>query len=125
MVRRFRVPTREEVAAPFRSREAFVNFVKAPEDIEGHATVGDARWSNKDLEPTPLEHRTWTWCAPHTLTGEEIPLARLDLTFCRYNLPLYWFSNQFSLTGWNTGSSLVAVGLVCPLLLPPAATSRR
>jgi hypothetical protein len=30
----------------------------------------------------------------------------------RYNLPLYWLSNQFSLVGWNTGSALVAVGLV-------------
>jgi NCS1 family nucleobase:cation symporter-1 len=27
-------------------------------------------------------------------------------------LPLYWLSNQFSLVGWNTGSALVAVGLV-------------
>jgi hypothetical protein len=30
----------------------------------------------------------------------------------RYNLPLYWFSNQFSLVGWNTGSALVTIGLV-------------
>jgi hypothetical protein len=33
----------------------------------------------------------------------------------RYNLPLYWLSNQFSLVGWNTGSALVAVGLVCSI----------
>lgn len=90
MARKLRIPTRDELTAPFQSREAFVEFIKAPGEIEGHASVGDARWSNKDLEPTPREHRTWTW----------------------YNLPLYWFSNQFSLTGWNTGSSLVAVGLV-------------
>lgn len=30
----------------------------------------------------------------------------------RFNLPLYWLSNQFSLVGWNTGSALVTVGLV-------------
>ncbi|KAI6778562.1 uncharacterized protein J7T54_003312 [Emericellopsis cladophorae] len=89
MARRTRIPTRAELTAPFQSKAAFVDFVKAPVDNEGHVTVGDPKWSNKDLEPTPPEHRTWTW----------------------FNLPLYWFSNQFSLTGWNTGSSLVAVGL--------------
>ncbi|KAM0269866.1 hypothetical protein ACHAQH_009617 [Verticillium albo-atrum] len=86
---RLRIPTQQQFTAPFQSRAAFVDFLRTPEGIHGHATIGDARWSNKDLEPTPLEHRTWTW----------------------YNLPLYWFSNQFSLTGWNTGSALVAVGL--------------
>ncbi|KAM0327153.1 hypothetical protein ACHAQA_006284 [Verticillium albo-atrum] len=86
---RLRLPTRQQVTAPFQSKEAFVDFLRTPESLEGHTAIGDARWSNKDLEPTPLEHRTWTW----------------------YNLPLYWFSNQFSLTGWNTGSALVAVGL--------------
>jgi hypothetical protein len=35
----------------------------------------------------------------------------------RYNLPLYWLSNQFSLVGWNTGSALVAVGLVSSIWL--------
>ncbi|KAF7552879.1 hypothetical protein G7Z17_g4048 [Cylindrodendrum hubeiense] len=86
---RLRIPTRDEIAAPFQSREAFIDFLKAPRDVEDHSRIRDSKWSNKDLEPTPPEHRTWTW----------------------YNLPLYWFSNQFSLTGWNTGSSLVAVGL--------------
>lgn len=27
-------------------------------------------------------------------------------------MPMYWFSNQFSLTGWNTASALIATGLV-------------
>ncbi|KAL2416450.1 Allantoin permease [Exophiala dermatitidis] len=89
MVRRARLLTKEQVKAPFQSKEAFIDFVRAPDSLEGHARIGDSRWSNRDLEPTPPEHRNWTW----------------------YNLPLYWFSNQFSLTGWNTGSSLVAVGL--------------
>ncbi|KAL9563786.1 hypothetical protein ACKAV7_012175 [Fusarium commune] len=78
-----------ELTAPFQSKEAFVNFVRTSETADGQTRVGNERWSNKDLEPTPPEHRNWTW----------------------YNLPLYWFSNQFSLTGWNTGSSLIAVGL--------------
>ncbi|KAL1870812.1 hypothetical protein VTK73DRAFT_2404 [Phialemonium thermophilum] len=88
-MRRLSLPTREEIRAPFQSKEAFIEFIKAPETVEGHVSVGDSRWSNRDLEPTAPEHRSWTW----------------------YNLPLYWFSNQFSLVGWNTGSSLIAVGL--------------
>ncbi|KAF1931164.1 uracil permease [Didymella exigua CBS 183.55] len=83
------MPSRQEIVAPFQSKEAFVDFIRTPQGNEGQATVGDAKWSNKDLEPTPQKDRTWTW----------------------YNLPLYWFSNQFSLVGWNTGSALVAVGL--------------
>lgn len=86
----FKLPSKAGLAAPFRSKEAFIDFVKTPEGNEGHTTIGDAKWSNKDLEPTPVEHRNWTW----------------------YNLPLYWLSNQFSLVGWNTGSALVTVGLV-------------
>jgi len=58
---RFTLPSKAELAAPFQSKEAFKQFVKSPEGNEGHATIGDARWSNKDLEPTPEEHRTWTW----------------------------------------------------------------
>lgn len=27
-------------------------------------------------------------------------------------MPMYWFANKFSLTGWNLASALVAVGLV-------------
>ncbi|KFA50073.1 hypothetical protein S40293_08597 [Stachybotrys chartarum IBT 40293] len=84
-----RLPSRKELMAPFQSREAFIDFIKAPQTVNGHNQVGNSKWSNKDLEPTPPEHRTWTW----------------------YNLPMYWFSNQFSLTGWNTASSLIATGL--------------
>lgn len=87
---RFRVPSKAEMAAPFQSKEAFIDFIKSPESPDGHVAIGDPKWSNKDLEPTPIEQRTWQW----------------------FNLPLYWFSNQFSLVGWNTGSALVAVGLV-------------
>lgn len=88
---RFELPTRRQMTAPFQSRAAFVDFIKSPHSNDGHVPIGDERWSNKDLEPTPVEQRTWTW----------------------FNLPLYWFSNQFSLVGWNTGSALVTVGLVC------------
>ncbi|KAH4059738.1 hypothetical protein HBI23_032820 [Parastagonospora nodorum] len=86
---KFDMASRHRMTAPFQSKDAFLNFVKAPQGNEGHATIGDTKWSNKDLEPTPEEHRTWTW----------------------YNLPLYWFSNKFSLVGWNTGASLVTIGL--------------
>ncbi|KAK1541009.1 NCS1 nucleoside transporter [Colletotrichum paranaense] len=86
---RFRIPTKGGIAAPFQSKDAFVEWIKAPEVHEGRTQVGDSGWSNKDLEPTPPEQRTWTW----------------------YNLPLYWFSNMFGTTGWNVASSLIAVGL--------------
>lgn len=51
---------KRSLTAPFKSRRAFVNFLRAPEGTEGHA-VGNSRWSNKDLEPTPVSERTWTW----------------------------------------------------------------
>ncbi|PIA94993.1 putative permease [Cercospora beticola] len=78
---KLKLPTKTDITAPFQSKHAFVQFLRAPQGNEGHATVGDAKWSNKDLEPTPVEQRTWTW----------------------YNLPLYF--------GWNTGSSLITIGL--------------
>ncbi|KAJ5058740.1 amidase signature domain-containing protein [Bipolaris maydis] len=86
---KFEMPTKRQMTAPFQSKDAFVDFLRAPRVNDGHVAIGDEKWSNKDLEPTPVEQRTWTW----------------------YSLPLYWFSNKFSLVGWNTGSSLVAVGL--------------
>jgi NCS1 family nucleobase:cation symporter-1 len=55
------LPTRHKLAAPFQSRETLIEFLKAPQGVDGHTTIGDARWSNKDLEPTPEEQRTWTW----------------------------------------------------------------
>lgn len=58
---KFDLPTKERVVAPFRSKDAFVHFLKAPPTNEGHVAVGDARWSNKDLEPTSEEDRNWTW----------------------------------------------------------------
>jgi len=82
-------PTRAGLAASLQSKEAFVEYLQAPQGNDNHTAIGDSKWSNKDLQPTSVEDRTWTW----------------------YNLPLYWFSNQFSLVGWNTGSALVTVGL--------------
>jgi len=55
------IPSRSELTAPFRSKEAFVNFVKTSDTADGQMRVGNERWSNKDLEPTPPEHRNWTW----------------------------------------------------------------
>ncbi len=39
-------------------------------------------------------------------------LCQLTHQNCRYNLPLYWFSTAFGVTGWNVAASLIAVGLV-------------
>jgi hypothetical protein len=59
---RLSLPSKASLIAPFRSKEAFIEFVKAPRNNNGHIPVGDPKWSNKDLEPTPVEHRNWTWC---------------------------------------------------------------
>ncbi|KAH7131795.1 NCS1 nucleoside transporter [Dendryphion nanum] len=82
-------PTASSIAAPFRSKEAFLDALKTTPEGGEHLTVGNAKWSNKDLEPTPPEERTWTW----------------------YNLPLYWGSTAFGTAGWNAAASLIAVGL--------------
>ncbi|KAF2730613.1 NCS1 nucleoside transporter [Polyplosphaeria fusca] len=83
------MPSTAWIAAPFRSKEAFLDALKAPTQPGEHLTVGNPKWSNRDLEPTPVEERTWTW----------------------YNLPLYWFSTAFGTAGWNAAASLIAVGL--------------
>ncbi|KAL4904097.1 hypothetical protein BDW74DRAFT_185766 [Aspergillus multicolor] len=67
----------------------FIRFLETEPAPENHASTGNGRWSNKDLEPTYPEERTWTW----------------------YNLPLFWFSVAFGATGWNVAASLVATGL--------------
>lgn len=83
-----------DLVAPFESKTALLALLKAPkEPVGGEAIVGNSRWSNKDLEPTAKDQRTWTW----------------------YNLPLYWFSNMFGTAGWTAASSLIAVGLVSTL----------
>lgn len=58
---RIAIPSRQEIAAPFASKEAFIDFLRAPKCSDGRVTIGDARWSNVDLEPTPEKDRTWTW----------------------------------------------------------------
>jgi len=46
-------------------------------------------WSNVDLDITPVDRRTWTsW----TIFG-------------------YWFSDIISIQSWQTGSTILAVGL--------------
>lgn len=83
------LPSKAALSGPFQSKAAFIDFIKAPQAPDGHVSINNSRWTNKDLEPTPPEQRTWTW----------------------YNLPLYWFSTMFGTTGWNVPSSLIAVGL--------------
>ncbi|KAK7953681.1 uracil permease [Apiospora saccharicola] len=84
-----RLPSRHALSAPFQSAEAFRDFVRAPQTAGGREQIGNEKWSNRDLEPTPPEERTWT----------------------AMSLPVYWFTNMFSVTGWNVAASLMAVGL--------------
>ncbi|KAL4746366.1 hypothetical protein BDW72DRAFT_210510 [Aspergillus terricola var. indicus] len=67
----------------------FIQCIETDPAPKNHQSLGKGRWSNKDLEPTYPEERTWTW----------------------YNLPLFWFSVAFGATGWNVAASLVATGL--------------
>lgn len=45
------MPSKASMAAPFQSKEAFVDFLRTSDSNGTHTSVGDARWSNKDLEP--------------------------------------------------------------------------
>ncbi|KAF2798154.1 NCS1 nucleoside transporter [Melanomma pulvis-pyrius CBS 109.77] len=82
-------PSTSKLTARFQSKEAFIDSLKTTNTDGEHLSVGNSKWSNKDLEPTPPEDRTWTW----------------------YNLPLYWGSTAFGTAGWNAAASLIAVGL--------------
>lgn len=87
---RITTPSLTAVKAPFQSKETFVSWLEAPIGTEdGRPPLGDPGWSNMDLEPTPPEQRTWTW----------------------FNLPMYWFSTMFGITGWNVAAALIVVGL--------------
>ena len=54
-------PTRAGLAASLQSKEAFVEYLQAPQGNDNHTAIGDSKWSNKDLQPTSVEDRTWTW----------------------------------------------------------------
>ncbi|KIW28238.1 uncharacterized protein PV07_07917 [Cladophialophora immunda] len=75
----------ETIKAPFESKEAFLRFVRT----DSPGGVVSTPWSNKDLEPTPPEHRHWRW----------------------FNLPFYWMTTAFGTAGWNLAASLIATGL--------------
>lgn len=55
------IPSKQQLSAPFQSKDTFVEFARAPQGKDGQTIIGDAKWSNKDLEPTPEDDRTWTW----------------------------------------------------------------
>lgn len=55
------IPSKAKVAAAFQSKDAFLDFIKAPVAPTDRPTVGKGRWSNRDLEPTPPEERNWEW----------------------------------------------------------------
>jgi NCS1 family nucleobase:cation symporter-1 len=64
-------------------------------------------WSNIDMDVTPVERRTWTsW----TIFG-------------------YWFSDIISIQSWQTGSTILALGLTwyvsCPARVSLLTTTRR
>ncbi|KAH9890200.1 permease for cytosine/purines, uracil, thiamine, allantoin-domain-containing protein [Xylariomycetidae sp. FL2044] len=74
------------------------NKVKLEVEESTYAPAGSS-WSNKDLDPIPLEQQTW-----HT-----------------YNFVTYWISDAFSISNWRIGASLIAIGLSWKLALAAVA----
>ncbi|KAG1818360.1 cytosine-purine permease [Suillus variegatus] len=67
-------------------------------ELENTAFATDNRWSNRDMDPTPLHLRTW-----------------------RYALSLavsYWFSDASNIAVWEVASSMLAIGLSWRQALP-------
>ncbi|BGP36747.1 hypothetical protein JCM10449v2_000649 [Rhodotorula kratochvilovae] len=71
------------------------NLLKVEQEA-GWKGKGAERWSNKDLDPVPLEKRTWGM-------GSIIS---------------YWTSDQFSPASWSLGASLIAMGLTAREAIP-------
>lgn len=72
-------------SSPREFREAIQLNNSKPESTEGKF----GRWSNKDLDPTPPEQRTWN----------------------SWSFFAFQFSIAFSPTTYNVGASLYAIGL--------------
>ncbi|KAF3257125.1 hypothetical protein TWF192_001404 [Orbilia oligospora] len=47
------------------------------------------KWSNKDMDPVPLDMRTWRW----------------------WHIVAYWISDAFNVPTWQLASAMIAVGL--------------
>ncbi|KAI0475734.1 allantoin [Xylariaceae sp. FL0804] len=65
------------------SWSSFKSWLEVPSPSGGR----DPRWTNEDLEPTPVSKRTWTWA----------------------NYMSYWFGLSYG--NWNLGSTFVGLGL--------------
>ncbi|KZF19513.1 putative allantoin permease [Xylona heveae TC161] len=80
----------KEKAAGFRhafsSKEAFLKYVQNPESVN-ETDPERARWTNRDLDPTPPEQRNWNW----------------------FNYCTYYFGLSFG--NWTLGSSMIGIGL--------------
>jgi NCS1 family nucleobase:cation symporter-1 len=55
------IPSKAQLSSAFQSKDSFLEFIRVPDAPAGQTTVGKGRWSNRDLEPTPMEERTWKW----------------------------------------------------------------
>ncbi len=64
------IPSKAEMAAAFQSKDAFLDFIKAPDTVGDRPAVGKGRWTNRDLEPTPPEERNWEWYGDLNLYDE-------------------------------------------------------
>ena len=77
------VPTKQQ----FKSRMTSVKAWELPK--QKSALAPDHVWTNKDMDPVPVEYQTWnmwTWMA-------------------------YWATDTINLGTWQTASSIIAVGL--------------
>ncbi|KAH8178648.1 hypothetical protein LIA77_00167 [Sarocladium implicatum] len=49
------IPSKAQLSSAFQSKDSFLEFIRVPDAPAGQTTVGKGRWSNRDLEPTPME----------------------------------------------------------------------
>ncbi|KAK9458373.1 permease for cytosine/purines, uracil, thiamine, allantoin-domain-containing protein [Dipodascopsis uninucleata] len=85
-------------ASPAEAPTGFFSKVLKTIEIDSH---DGARASNKDLDPVPMEMRTWNW----------------------WHFVSYWISDNFTPSGWRKASSLMAIGMSWKLALVNVAIS--
>jgi NCS1 family nucleobase:cation symporter-1 len=89
-IRALATEKKRNVQRAFTSWHNFQQWIQVPEtelDRSGHSSTTSHRWSNKDLDPTPPEERTWAW----------------------YNYVVFYWGLSFG--NWQLGSTMIGLGL--------------
>lgn len=84
-------------------------FLRTKESIFRESQLDEKRWGNEDLDPTPYV----IFQLRRMLLTLYRPPAR---TWGYWNYFAFFWAVSFNPVAWNTGSSLVSLGLVCTVL---------